>query len=249
MGEVADIGYAAILILGRVGACLAMLPGFGSTRFPVRFRLLLALALSLALSPLLLPAAQGVLMGVAGDAGKARLLAGEMVVGTGLGLMARLYILGMQFAASLITAAIGLAATPGAPIDDTELVPPLASLVTLTATAAIFAANLHYMMISALIDSYAAIGIGSPIDPGWYLDQMVAKISHTWSMGLRLASPFVVFAIIVNLAIGFANKFTPQISVYFMTMGLTAAAGLILLFFVFDDMIGLFLQEFNGFLD
>jgi flagellar biosynthetic protein FliR len=163
--------------------------------------------------------------------------------------MARLYMFGLQFAATLITNVIGLAATPGAPIDDSELAPPLVNLIMITATTVIFAANLHHAMLRALFDSYFAISIGSPLDPGWYLDQMVSKLSLTWSMGLRLAAPFVVFSVIVNLAIGFANKFTPMISVYFMTTGLTAALGLVLLFMIVDDMLGLFLQEILGFLD
>jgi flagellar biosynthetic protein FliR len=119
----------------------------------------------------------------------------------------------------------------------------------ITATTVIFAANLHHVMLRALFDSYTAIAIGSPLDPGWYLDQLLAKLSLTWSMGLRLAAPFVIFSLIVNLAIGFANKFTPMISIYFMTTGLIAALGLILLFISIDDMVGLFLQEIHGFLD
>lgn len=245
---VADLGFAVILILARVGACLAMLPGFGSQRFPVRIRILVALALSLAVSPLVIGQAEQALSGL-DEASRAKLMAGEVIVGTGLGLMARLYMLGLQFSATLITNVIGLAATPGAPIDDTELLPPLVNLMTLTATTIIFAANLHHLMLRAMFDSYVAVGIGSPIDPGWYLDQIIAKLSLTWSMGLRLAAPFVVFSVIVNLAIGFANKFTPQISIYFMTTGLIAALGLFLLFFTIDDMLGLFLQEFAGFLD
>ena len=243
----AELGYGLILILARVGSCLALLPAFGSFRFPVRFRLLMAVALSLAISPLLMNSATGVLA-EAGDADRARLVAREMIVGSGLGLMARAYMLALQFAGTLIANVIGLAATPGMAIDDSEIQSPLVSLMTLTATMAIFAANLHYLMLGAIVDSYAAIAIGSPVDPGWYLDQLLAKLSQTWSMGLRLAAPFVIFSVIVNLGLGFLNKFTPQISVYFMTTGLIAALGLILLYFMIDDMNGLFIQEMQGFL-
>lgn len=242
-----NIGFVGILILARIGSCLAMLPGFGSQRIPVRIRILIALALSLAVSPMLMSQASQALAGV-DEVGKARLIAGETIVGTALGLMARLYMFGLQFSATLITNVIGLAATPGAPIDDGELAPPLVNLIMITATTVIFATNLHHVMLRALFDSYTAIAIGASLDPGWYLDQMVAKLSLTWSMGLRFAAPFVIFSVIVNLAIGFANKFTPMISVYFMTTGLTAALGLILLFVTIDDMMGLFLQELAGFL-
>ena len=77
---------------------------------------------------------------------------------------------------------------------------------------------------------------------------MVAKLFSHGRWGSGLLRPFVIFSVIVNLAIGFANKFTPMISVYFMTTGLIAALGLVLLFMTVDDMLGLFLQEILGFL-
>ncbi len=52
----------------------------------------------------------------------------------------------------------------------------------------------------------------------------------------------------MNLAIGFANKFTPQISVYFITTGMVAAGGFFLLYFTIDDWFGLFLQDFSAWL-
>jgi flagellar biosynthetic protein FliR len=243
-----NLGFAGLLIVARVGGCLAMLPGFGSHRIPLRIRILVALALSLAVSPMIIGEAGAALAGLS-EFDKAKVMGGEMLVGTSLGLMARLYMYGLQFAANLLTNAIGLAATPGAPIDDGELAPPLVNLIMVTATALIFAVNLHHVMLLALFDSYSAIRIGASVDPGWHLDQIVLKLSATWSMGLRLAAPFVIFSLIVNLAIGFANKFTPQISIYFMTTGLIATLGLIVLFLTVDDMLGLFLQEIRGFLD
>lgn len=242
-----DIGLVVILVLARIGSCLALLPGFGSTRVPMRIRLLLAVALSLAITPLVGGPAMQILAG-ATEVQKFRYIAGEMVVGFSLGLITRLYILGLQFAATLMTNVLGLAATPGLPIDDTEAQSPLVSLVAMSATVAIFAAGLHYEMLGAIIDSYAAIKLGSPIDPGWYLDQFIEKLNITWSMGLRLAAPFVVFSIVVNLGFGFLNKFTPQISVYFMTTGFVAACGLILFYALADDMMGLFLQEISSYL-
>ena len=55
---------------------------------------------------------------------------------------------------AMLTAAmvVGLAATPGAPIDDVEPSPPLVSLITMAATMVIFAARLEYKMLAALLD-------------------------------------------------------------------------------------------------
>ena len=43
---------------------------------------------------------------------------------------------------------------------------------------------------------------------------------------IRLGSPFIAYAILVNLAIGFVNKLTPQIPVYFISLPFVIAGGL-----------------------
>jgi flagellar biosynthesis protein FliR len=243
----ADTVFAGVLIFCRIGCCLMLLPGFGSARVPIRVRLLVAVGITLALIAFILPEARA-LAAEGGDDRKVTLLISETINGSLLGLLARLYILALQFSSTLATNMIGLAPTPGAPIDDLEPSPPLVSLVTMAATMVIFAAQLEYKLLGALIESYALLKIGSPLDAGWYLDQFLQKLQATSALGLRLAAPFVVYAVIVNLAIGFANKFTPQISVYFITTGLVTAGGLVLLWFIVDDMYGLFLQEFMAFI-
>ncbi len=247
MSEVlADTAFAGVLVLCRIGCCLMLLPGFGSARISMRIRLLIAIGITLTLAFFVFPEAKAAIRG-ASDSRKLLLLAGEVVNGATLGLLARLYLLALQFAATLATNMIGLAATPGAPIDDLEPSPPLVTLISMGATMLIFAAKLEYKLLAALTQSYELVKIGAPLDPGWYLEQVLQKLDLTWSLGLRLAAPFVVYSVIVNLAIGFANKFTPQISVYFIATGLVAAGGLVLLWFIADDMYGIFLQDFMDF--
>jgi flagellar biosynthesis protein FliR len=239
--------FVGVLILCRVGSCMMLLPGMGSTRIPMRFRALLAVAISLTLWSLLYQVAVEATRHV-GESGKPLLLAGEILNGLVIGLLARLLMVALQFSATILTNVIGLAPTPGVPIDDTEPLPPLVSLISLSATALVFATNLHLQLLRALVDSYDALKIGAPVDPGWYLDQLLQRLSQTSELALRLSGPFIVYSILVNLAIGFANKFTPQISVYFVTTGMVAAGGLFLIYFTFDEWMGLFLQDFSSWL-
>ncbi|MGB8314566.1 MAG: flagellar biosynthetic protein FliR [Aestuariivirga sp.] len=239
--------FVGVLVLCRVGSCMMLLPGFGSTRIPMQFRALLAVAISLTLLPLLYEQGAAATR-QAGEIGRPMLLGGEMLNGLTIGLLARLFLVALSFSASILTNVIGLAPTPGVPIDDVEAAPPLVNLISLTATMLVFATNLHHELIRALIASYDALKISSPIDMGWYLDQVLERLGQTSELALRLCGPFIVYAIIVNLAIGFANKFTPQISVYFITTGMVAAGGLFLIYFTIDDWFGLFLQDFSSWL-
>ena len=80
----------------------------------------------------------------AGEIGRPMLLGGEILNGLTIGLLARLFLVALSFSASILTNVIGLAPTPGVPIDDVEAAPPLVNLISLTATMLVFATNLHH---------------------------------------------------------------------------------------------------------
>ncbi len=244
---VSESVFVVVLVLCRVGSCLMLLPGYGSARISIQFRALLAVAISLTLLTLLYQTALEATQ-QAGEAGRPMLIGTEIFNGVFIGLLARFVMVGLRFSATILTNVIGLAPTPGTPIDDSEPAPPLVNFIGLSATMLVFATNLHLEFLRALIDSYGALKIGAAIDMGWYLDQIMERLGQTTALALRLCGPFIVYAIIVNLAIGFANKFTPQISVYFVTTGMVAAGGLFLLYFTIDDWFGLFLQDFTSWL-
>jgi flagellar biosynthetic protein FliR len=63
-------------------------------------------------------------------------------------------------------------------------------------------------------------------------------------MVLRLGSPFVAYAILVNLTIGFVNKLVPQIPVYFISLPFVIAGGLIIIYFGAGSMLALFADSF-----
>ncbi len=103
---------------------MMLLPGFGSTRIPMQFRALLAVAISLTLLPLLYDLGAEAAR-QAGEPGRPLLLGGEILNGLTIGLLARLFMVALSFSATILTNIIGLAPTPGVPIDDTEPAPPL----------------------------------------------------------------------------------------------------------------------------
>ncbi len=245
--ELASFVFAAFAVFCRIGACLMLVPGFGSVRIPMQIRLLVAGAISLSLMPLVAGRVSAALAGVA-DSMRPLLLLGEIFTGVLIGLISRTYLLALQFAATFIANAAGLASTPGVPIDDAEPLPAITSFVSLSATMLIILADLHWELFRALIASYDALPVQAGFDIGWYLEQLLDKTGDAFLLALRLCGPFVAYAVVVNLAIGLANKFTPQISVYFASLGVVAAGGLLLVYFTIGDGLGVFLQDYSAWL-
>jgi len=246
-GELAEAVFVAFTVFCRIGACLMFVPGYASARIPMQIRLLMALGVSLALSPLLYGMVNASVSGVA-DALRPFLLINETLAGATIGLMARFYMLGLQFAATASANAIGLTGIPGISPDDGETLPPLATLLSLSAVMAMFAAGLHIEILNALTDSYDVIPVALPSDAEWYLERLTDAAADSTVLALRLAGPFIVYAIVMNVAMGLANKFTPQVSLYFASLGLVTAAGLFIFYFLAPQWLTVFLDGYRGWL-
>jgi flagellar biosynthetic protein FliR len=72
------------------------------------------------------------------------------------------------------------------------------------------------------------------------LNAHAAHLGDAFLLVLRLAMPFLIYAVIVNLAIGLANKMSPQIPVYFISMPFVVGGGLVVFAMLGPDMVSLF---------
>ncbi|HET7410947.1 MAG TPA: flagellar biosynthetic protein FliR, partial [Paracoccaceae bacterium] len=225
------------------GATMMLMPGLSSTNIPAQIRLFLALAVSLALAPLLLATVRRALVGTE-PLGMLWLIAGELLVGALIGLLARIFFLALQALAAVVATAIGFSGIPGAPIEGYEPVPALVSLITVSAVVLMFQTDLHWEMIRGIADSYSVLPPGEMFDSRFGLVQIADQLSETFLIVLRISSPFLVYAIIVNLAVGIINKLLPQVSVYFVSLPVVLAGGLLVVYLNIEELLRLFTAEF-----
>lgn len=239
--EASHAVFTAFLVFCRVGACLMLLPGIGGRHLPVQVRLFLAVAISLAFTPLL----RGEMSGVAAPTnavGFVLSVTSEVAVGAGIGLLARVFFLALQTMANAMAQAIGLASMPGLPLEDDEPLPAIATLIAFSATTLLFATDLHLELIKGLFESYRRIPPSATFTLRFALPDLVDQITAAYLLALRLASPFIIYSIIANLAVGIANKFTPQIPVYFVATPFVLAGGMFLFYMLADGLLANFIQ-------
>ncbi|WP_152046113.1 flagellar biosynthetic protein FliR [Aureimonas psammosilenae] len=230
------------LIFCRVGACLMLLPGYSSSRIPVQVRLFVAVAASMVIAPGIMPDLKAIMLG-AGDDLRLQYVVTELLNGMLIGLLGRFFMLALQFSGTFVANAIGMGQAFGVSIDDQE--PAIASLITLTATVMIFTLNLHAEVLRALVASYGAMPVAAGFGPRASLVSLTDNLDETFTLCLRIASPFVIYAVIVNFAIGLMNKMTPQIPVYFISMPFVIAGGMVLLGFAVGDFLRIFVGTFQ----
>lgn len=237
---------AAFLVFCRIGGALMVVPGFSSSYIPSRVRLSIALVVSLALSPMFMPAMEAKLDGGTGTA--IGLILSETATGFLIGFVGRLFFVALQFAGVAITQLIGLSAMPGTVVEDNEQPAPIAVLFGITATTLIFAMGLHWEILRGLVESYTVMPPGSGFGMRLALVDVTDQLTESFLLALRIASPFVIYSVIVNLAVGITNKLTPQVPVFFIATPFITAGGLILLYFVVKDFMSAFMAGFGGWL-
>ncbi|TCT07953.1 flagellar biosynthetic protein FliR [Aquabacter spiritensis] len=234
----------AFLVFCRVGACMMLMPGFSSPRLPMQVRLFFAIALSLAMLPAVAPAlATMPETGTVG--GLLSALGAELTTGALLGLLARIFFMALQTLLAAVAQLIGFTGMGGV-IAEEEPAPEIATLIGLTATTLIFISGLHWQLLRGIADSYSQIPPGLWMRPGGMLTAAVDQASATFILALRITSPFFLYAVIVNFAVGLTNKLVPQIPVYFIAMPFVTAGGMLLLYLTIGEMLAGFLAAFAG---
>jgi flagellar biosynthetic protein FliR len=219
-----------------------LMPGLSSARVPLQIRLFVAFAATFALlihlwdriAPFV-TREPALLLG---------LIVSESLIGALIGLMARLYVLALQFMASAISTLIGFNAVGGMSIEENEPEGPLGSIITFGALMMLFIFEYHHEIVKALVLSYDVAPISAVFDPRTALVDLTDTVSESFMIIIRLGSPFIAYAILANLGIGFINKLVPQIPVFFISQPFVIAGGLILLYFAAPTLLTLFADGF-----
>lgn len=235
---------AIAVLFARIGGVFLIAPGLSSMRVPVTVRVFLALGVTLALAP---PLVSGAVPAVGGrtPADLLAVLGTETVIGLFIGLMARLMMMALQTLSVAIANLVGLGGIPGISLDGEEPSQAVASLFTVTAVTIVFIADLHHEIIRAAVGSYEVLAPGAGLDPEAALSDIAGRAGETFVIALRLASPFLIYSVVVNFAVGLTNKLTPQLPVFFVALPAIAAGGLVIIAYAVREVMFAFQLAFE----
>ena len=237
-----------MLIFARVGACLMLVPGFSSSRIPMNLRLFLAIAFSLIIVPL----AGDNFHNITQNPTLGTLLAGiaaESLVGATFGVIAHAYMWAVQFMANIIGMSAGYSGQPGNSVIESMPESQVANFITLGMLMLFFASDLHMVVIKGLLTSYQIIPVSLLPKPQSALIDYRDALSQSFLTTLRIASPFIIYAILVNISVGLINKLTPSIPVYFISMPFVMLGGLLLLYYLMPEILTFLTSELSTWLN
>ncbi len=241
-GLTESVVIAAFLAFCRIGGCFMIMPGLSSARVPVQVRLFVAIA---ATGALLVHLWDQILPSASREpAVLAPMVVSELLTGGLIGLVARLYMLALSFMGTAIAMLIGMNSMGGQSIEGGEPQGPLGEIISFSALLLLFVLDFHHDIIRALVRSYEIAPLNIFFNPRVALINVTDTLGESFMIALRLGSPFIAYAILVNLAVGFVNKLTPQIPVYFISLPMVIGGGLLLLYFAIATMLSLFADGF-----
>ena len=244
---VVDEVFAFLLVLVRVSAAFMLLPGIGDVYVSPRIRLLFALTVTLVVLPTLLdtlPAVPETILALA------VLLVGEILIGLFIGVIARALLTALEVAGTVASMTTSLANAqvfnPAAAVQGSLV----SGFFLVAALVLIFATDLHHLLLMAVIGSYRLFPPGEmpPIND---MAQVVATlVADGFTVGVQLAAPFLVVALVVYTAMGLMSRLMPQMMIFFVALPAQIITGIGVLLVVFSSVMLVWLEYFqSSFLD
>lgn len=214
-----------VLVLMRVGATSALLPGFGEQAIPMRVRLLVTLAFTAIVWPMVtdtFSTAQFI------QSDLPRLMIIEAIIGLMIGISIRLLVMALQLAGSIAaqTTSISQIAGAGATPDP---MPAMGNLLVMAGLTLVLVSGLHVKAAVAMIESYEVLppGIlpfGSDV-AAWG----TAHVASSFALAFGMAAPFIVASFAYNIGLGAINRAMPSLMVAFVGAPAITAGAIFLL--------------------
>lgn len=234
--------FAFFLIFARIGTVFMLMPGIGTAYVPMNIRLVIALAVCFILTPFLSASLPG--MPKSGIDLMLILLA-EVIIGAFFGLIARITVGALQTAGTLISLFASLAnAMVRDPIAEQQS-SLIATFLSLVGLVLIFVTDMHHLMIRSVIESYSLFIPGQPLAFGDFSEVLSRRVAESFELGVQLASPFLLAAIVYYLGLGILGRLMPVLPVFIVVMPLQIMAQLGFLMVILSAMMMYFLSRFE----
>ncbi len=215
--------YGAGLVFARVGAMVMLMPGMGETFVPPRIRLAFAFVLTLVLWPIVravLPPVPATVDGLFVQ------LIGEIFIGLGMGAILRFFLATLIVTGEVISLQTTLAFSQTTNPMQAQPAATIGTFLTIIGLTLVFATDLHQLFIGAMVKSFTLFAPGRPPSMGDFASLAIKTTGETFALGVQLAGPILVFALVFNIAAGLIGRVMPQFQIFFIATPLTLLFGL-----------------------
>ena len=225
----------SFLILARLTSFMSLAPFFSIKNTPNMIKLGLAVFLTVLIIPTL-PAAENIPLDLVAYS---ILIIKEVVVGLILGYASILTFTAIKIAGELIDNQMGFAmASIVDPVNNSSIT-LIGQFMYLLQILLFLAVDGHHRLLMAISYSYTLIPVNGTVLQTTFVTGILKIFIEMFSLGIRMAAPFIVAFLICDIALGIIARTVPQLNVFVLSFPVKTGLGLITLVAVLPIMTAL----------
>lgn len=234
--------FAFIMSFVRIGTALMVMPGLGDFFVTERLRLMIVLSITFAVFPITMkymPAE------IPGGFNFVVIIVSEFIVGLFFGTVARIFMAALDTAGMLVSISSSLS---NAQIFNPAMAGQgslIGAMLSMTGLAILFAADLHHLLLSGILQSYTLFPVGQMPEIGGMTDFIARTVSGSFLIGVKLAAPFIVLTILINVGMGVLSRLMPQVQVFLLAVPAQILLSMVAMLFVLSAMLAYWAAEFE----
>jgi flagellar biosynthetic protein FliR len=219
---------AFFIVFVRVAAIVASMPVFSSRNIPVMLKAGLVLSVSVLVFPRLSIGQNPYQLDPMNFAVG---LAGEVMLGVAIGLVAQMVFAGVQLAGELAGYQMGLAIANVIDPDSSAQIPMVSQLYQIFAVLIFVTVNAHYWCLGALMDSFQLVPPFSFHLHNSIVEQLIRLGGDVFTIGVKVGAPVIVVLLLTSVSFGLIARTVPQMNVFIVAMPLKIIVGLLFVLF------------------
>ena len=217
-----------LLIIMRISAFIMSAPFFSQSNVPMKVKVGLSFFLSLIVY-LSVPYQE---INYVGVTGYGLLIVKEVLMGVTMGFMANICTMILAFAGQLIDQEIGFSMVqemnPTANFSTTIS----GNLFTMTVMLVMLVTNLHQYILSAIIESFNLVGVGSTSPNILMYKVMIKFMTDYFVIAFRIVLPVFACILLTNVVLAILARVAPQMNMFVIGMQLKVFVGLAVLMII-----------------
>ena len=238
--------FSLLLIFCRIGTLCMFLPLTGEAAVPQTIRLTFALFFSAIVMSSMIDAIPAKPANVAD---MVLLVAQEITIGVTIGIAIKAISSAIHVMGLTISYQSGLATAMIFDPSQGTQGSIFGNFLSITFLMLILATDLHLVLIKAAHHSYSIFGFGFfSQNYDSFVNLIIRVCSDAFNIGVRMAAPFLVIGILLNLAAGILSRLMPQMQVFFILMPVQILIHIAILALTFGGVMMWFLNYYQEYI-
>ncbi|WP_163339258.1 flagellar biosynthetic protein FliR [Desulfopila sp. IMCC35008] len=235
-----------LVILARVAGFIGAIPVFSSSSAPIRIRVGLVFMTAMVLFPVMSLDVPAISFS---PAPFILFLINEILLGTLIGLCARLIFTAVEYGATVIGFQMGFAAANVFDPSNERQIALLSQFQNVFAIFIFLAIDGHHMFFRLAVKSYELLPPGKLNLSGEAVPYLMDLTARMFSLGVQFSAPVLVVLLLSGLILGVLSRVFPQLNVFMLSIPINMGTAFIVIALTMDFASAILRREFDALLD